>query len=431
MLRSKIGFWAILLIGAITAMLAGVVVSYSRSDRIFPAVTIARNPVGGLTKAQAEARLMQYASACTSQSLAITADKKRWTASLRDLGIRADVHGAVEQAYFIGRNEGALGSLVARFHKVARDVPMQFKVDPRTIDPILTKISGEVVVPHRDAKIRLIDDVFEIEQESHGLQLDFAATRKAIVSAAKANLSVVKAVMQPDQPKVTAKDLQSIDAVLAAYTTRFPAWRRDRTHNLRMAAKEIDGTVVLPGGTFSYNDVVGPREKARGYRDAPIFVKGMLVPGTGGGVCQVSSTLYNAALLSNMEIVHRSHHSSEVPYVASGRDATVAYGFLDFEFRNTLSSPIYIATAVKGSRLVVAIYGLAKDKYDVDIDIYGGRKSKSGKTSVTVYRTVMKDGILIKRELMSRDTYHPAVVAESKPKPPAEKTGIVKLPNSG
>lgn len=139
----------------------------------------------------------------------------------------------------------------------------------------------------------------------------------------------------------------------------------------------------------------------------------MLVLGVGGGICQVSSTLYNAALLSNMEIVQRSNHSSEVPYVARGRDATVAYGLLDLKFRNTTSSPIYIKTAIQGGRLTIAFHGSKQDKRDVSLEVIGGARNKSGRSTVSVYRVVKKDGELVSRSMVSRDTYRPLKVAET------------------
>jgi vancomycin resistance protein YoaR len=214
--------------------------------------------------------------------------------------------------------------------------------------------------------------------------------------------------------------LSQVDTVLGSFTTRFPAWRRERTTNIRIAANKVDGTVIKPGEDFSYNKIVGPRSKEFGFKDAPIFVRGKLVPGTGGGICQLSSTIYNAVLLSNLKIVERSNHSSTVPYVSLGRDATVAYGLLDFRFRNSTSTPIYISSRMSGSYLHVDIYGASKDKTDVDVVV-----EKKGALKANVYRVVKQDGKIISRELVSRDRYRPAepMVEAPKPKPRPQTVG--------
>src|SRR5207248_1922171 len=141
-------------------------------------------------------------------------------------------------------------------------------------------------------------------------------------------------------PKVTADHLGSINTLLAAYSTSMGGSSRNRRHNIQVACQAIDGTVLIPGEVFSYNDTVGPRSERAGFRTAPVIIHGELVPGTGGGVCQVSSTLYNLALLGGLKIVRRSHHQFPVHYVPPGRDATVAYGSLDLRFANSLPHPV-------------------------------------------------------------------------------------------
>ena len=173
--------------------------------------------------------------------------------------------------------------------------------------------------------------------------------------------------VEADRPRVAASDAGRIDTLLATYATSFHPDKRERTHNLTLASRIIDGVILKPGETFSVNAAVGPRLESRGFEEAPIFIKGKLEPGVGGGVCQVSSTLYNAVLLAGLKVVARSHHSQKVPYVPVGRDATVAYGLRDFKFRNTGSEAIGVVSRIRGGRLIVDIYGAASDKKDVKV----------------------------------------------------------------
>lgn len=402
--------------GAFIATVAGVAVSWARSDRIFPGVTIAHNNVAGLTMAEAEARVGEWARSQTANQITLSYGNRRWNAELRYLGVHAKVQSAVERAYAVGREESFFRTVTASLGIWTPDISVEFKADPKALDPVIAKIAKEINIPSRDARMQVVGGKFKIEPETPGSRLDEAKLKKAVLAAVESGTASVDLVINTDMPQVCEKDLQTIDSVLAKYTTSYPAWRRDRTHNIKIAAQEIDGTVLMPGQVFSYNDVVGPRLKERGYRDAPIFENGMLVPGIGGGVCQVSSTLYNAALLANLEIVKRSHHSSEVSYVPKGRDATVAYGLLDLKFRNSTLAPLYITSTTAGNKLTVALYGSGKYRTDVTIDVVRA-KSSPGKTTVLVYRTVKENGEKVVRQLVSKDTYRPVKVAEAKLKP--------------
>jgi len=158
-------------------------------------------------------------------------------------------------------------------------------------------------------------------------------------------------------PTVTADRLQGVDAVLASVSTGLAGSSRNRRHNVALAASAVDEHIVTPGEVFSYNQVVGPRTEETGYRTAPVIVHGKLVPGTGGGACQLSSTLYQAALLAGLEIVARSHHSHPVAYTKAGFDATVVHGAMDLKFRNCTRHPVVLAAHVRSGRLRCAVLG--------------------------------------------------------------------------
>ena len=178
----------------------------------------------------------------------------------------------------------------------------------------------------------------------------------------------------------------------------------NRTTNLRLAANKINGTVLMPGEVFSYNKVVGERTIAEGYKDAAIYVDGQTVDGLGGGICQVTSTLYEAALYANLEIVERSNHMFVTSYLKAGLDATVVYGSLDFQFKNNRNYPIKINCSVQNGVCYFEIRGLATpDDYKVTISSTSSTTATSI-NSVT-YKTLSKDGQVVSSEVISRDTY--------------------------
>jgi len=137
------------------------------------------------------------------------------------------------------------------------------------------------------------------------------------------------------------------DGTLGEFATRYGAYPKNRGSNIQLASDQIDGVIVLPGQVFSFNDAVGPTTKANGFKLARTFIKGKDTRGYGGGVCQVSTTLYNAALMAGMEILERHAHSKPVGYVAEDRDAATSYGSMDFKFRNNLPYPVRVNSAVE------------------------------------------------------------------------------------
>ncbi|MHA6486288.1 VanW family protein [Bacillus cabrialesii] len=158
-------------------------------------------------------------------------------------------------------------------------------------------------------------------------------------------------------PKVDSELLAHISThQLGQYVTYFNSNNKSRSHNISLSAKAINNHVVFPNETFSFNQVVGMRTQEKGYKSAPIIVKGELSEGVGGGICQVSSTLFNAVDRAGLRIVQRYSHSRSVPYVPSGRDATVSWGGPDFLFKNQYNQPILIRAKRYGGSMIVTLY---------------------------------------------------------------------------
>ena len=145
--------------------------------------------------------------------------------------------------------------------------------------------------------------------------------------------------------------------VLGSYSTSYKGGTEGRIHNIELASQKIDGVVVKPGETFSFNSAVGPTSKANGFQKAQIFVKGIKKKGYGGGVCQVSSTLFNAADRAGLEITERHLHSLMVSYVPDGRDAATSHGGIDFKFVNNRPASVTIRATAKNDTLTVSIEG--------------------------------------------------------------------------
>ena len=232
------------------------------------------------------------------------------------------------------------------------------------------------------------------------------------------SIDEAKAMLQEDKeeyaiplkvlyPSVTTNMLgsEAFPNLLSQYSTSYSTRDQKRTTNLRLAANKINGTVLMPGETFSYNKVVGERTIAAGYQEAPIYVSGKVVDGLGGGICQITTTLYNAVVYANLDIVERSNHQFVPSYAPASRDATVVYGSIDFKFKNNRDYPIKIVCSVQNGIANFQIYGLKTDNdYEVTIS-----NRVTGTTSNAIYSQAYKilkqNGQVVSSTLLSQDVY--------------------------
>lgn len=383
-------------LGVVTAICAivllAVILHFVHGSRICKGVSVSGIDLSGMTKDEAAPLVRAWAVKQAERSVTLTAMDRRWTGTLSSLGVRADWQDAVERAFSVGREGIWLNSAVCVLTRwgVGKHIIPKLRVDRDRLAKTLSKVSDAVNHPHKDARIRVVDSRIVIDQDSCGVKLDEKAALGVVARAAALGGNVVPLPIVEDRPDVTARDAAGIDTHLSSYTTSFNAGKRGRTHNLVLAARCIDGVVLKPGQVFSYNDVVGPRLVGRGFQMAQVYIRGKLEDGIGGGVCQVSSTLFNAVLLAGLKVRERSPHSQVVPYVSAGRDATVAYGHRDFRFENSNTSPVGLVSTVRGSRLTIGVYGSALDKKTVKV--YVGRSSRTDAGVKTVVDATLPEG---------------------------------------
>ena len=208
-------------------------------------------------------------------------------------------------------------------------------------------------------------------------------------------------------PSVTTNMIgsEAFPDLLATYSTKYSTSNTNRVTNLKLAAAKINGTVLMPEEVFSYNKVLGKRTIAAGYKEAGIYENGKETTGLAGGICQISTTLFNAALLSNMEMVEVHNHQFVPLYSSAGRDATVVYGTKDFKFKNTRNYAVKIKCSVSGGMAKFSIYGIKEDtEYDVSISAKITSKTSSSIKSTT-YRILKQGGKTISTEKIYNCTY--------------------------
>ncbi|MGQ9557716.1 MAG: VanW family protein [Desulfurispora sp.] len=352
---------AVLLAGAGYLYLKQVLVP---ADRIVPGVRVMGEDFAGLTRPQALARLLARERELLARPLVFRHGQHNWPVEPRELGVRLQAGAMVEQALRVG-HEGNLWDRYLVQRRVAREgveIAPRLSFDESRLQQKLDEIGREIAEPPQDASFRVrSDDTIEIIPGRSGKRID----RERVLADLQKELQEgytnrpIELVLVEAPPRVTTAQVESygLNGLLASFTTRFDAAQADRSYNIRIAAAALDNLLLPPGGTSSFNQVVGPRSSEAGYKNAKVIVGNEFVEGLGGGVCQVSSTLYNAALLAGLEIVRRSNHSLPVSYVPPGRDATVTYGYIDFVFRNSTPHHVLVKTFTGSGSLTVKIYG--------------------------------------------------------------------------
>lgn len=218
----------------------------------------------------------------------------------------------------------------------------------------LEVVLDELVIKHRKMPRNpsLNRETGEIIPEEMGTEIDVGATSRAVFNASAGTR--VRLISREVAPLHTARELEELISQTGYFHTWFyGSWQRHE--NIVLALRSINNLIVWSGESFSFNEVVGPRTPERGYRPAPVMGGDGI--GFGGGVCQVSTTLYNAVMNAGLEIIERYPHSSRVPYVAPGKDATVVYGAQDFRFKNNSSYPVIIKAGISRGKIAVYIIG--------------------------------------------------------------------------
>lgn len=245
----------------------------------------------------------------------------------------------------------------------------------------------------------------KVYKEEEGI--DFAITleeAKQLLSEDKIEYEIPLKKIQP-QIKVSDLDQGAFPDLLSTFTTYYGTADANRNTNIALAARSINSVVLMPGEVFSYNTLIGDCSPKRGYKAATIYLNGELSTGIGGGICQVSTTLYNAVLRANLEIVQRRNHSLGVTYVPAGQDAMVSIGTSDFQFKNNRNYPVKVVAYTGTGNVTCQVYGLKQEtEYEVKLQSRTIEKNEQ-KYKVETYKVLYLNGKEVSRTWLSTDTY--------------------------
>ena len=423
MKRFLIGLGCVVASGAV-----GLVLMASRYEsKIKPNTRVGIIDVGGLAPADAAKKLRVWWETERRRELSLEAPNGRskpMSVMVAKLGVRLDDMASVSSLP-MDDFWGSAARSIGQAEGERAEFEPKLTIDTKALDAVDGYVRDSIGEP-RAARVKFVDGAVIREPEVSGYSLDRDAMLPAIQEALKADGKVTLPIKEAEK-SISDEELAKIKEVVGEYSTRFPAGQASRNTNLRLASSRIDGTILMPGEVFSFNDVVGKRTVKDGYRIAGVYRNGRHDVALAGGICQVSGTLYNAVLLSNLKIKQRQNHSMPVAYLPVGRDATVDYGTIDLKFENNTDQPIAISSTFVTGKLTFRVLGTKDPTQTVKI-VTQGHQSWSrgikyvtdnslppGKTKVVekgssahqvdTYRVVYKNGVEVSRENLGRSRY--------------------------
>lgn len=318
--------------------------------------------LGGLEEEEARQKVEEHVASMRSQTVSLDVEGTLIETTVENLGYYWANPEAVEETV----REYHTGNIIQRYMKqkdVSRnpvDIPLDLKTDEstaqRTVEELCAPLQREAV----DAAVTRENNQFVVTPSQNGLLLDVGQTMKVLYEGLAGDLSqpvYVKAAVTVLEPSKTTEMLSQIQDVLGTFSTDFSSSSRARATNLQVGSGKINGRVLMPGETLSGYECMQPFTTANGYATAAAYENGQVVDSIGGGVCQIATTLYNAALFAELEITQRQNHSMVVSYVPPSNDAAIAGTYKDIKVTNPYDTPVYVEAGTSGRTLTFTIYG--------------------------------------------------------------------------
>ncbi len=393
--------------------------------------------VGGMTKEEAEAAVEQYVLELEEKEFVLEAGDKSLTFTADEMGLYVVNEDIVQDAMDIGKT----GSLIKRY-KDLKDLEqgdmvlaLEVAVDRDVVLSLLNNHIDEINTEVVNGSLKRENDEFIYIESATGIAVNVEPSVSLIEEYVQTEWEREDATIllsaEVTEPKGTEEELSKVKDLLGSFGTNYSTSSWARCKNIEVATERINGTVLYPGEEFSVNETILERNKANGYEMAGSYEGGQTVQSYGGGVCQVSTTLYNAVIFAELEVTERKSHSMTVAYVPLARDAAIAEDYLDFKFKNNTEAPIYIEGYIKGKNVYYNIYGeeTRPENREVSFESVVLSTQDAGTTFVAseepvgtvrqlqgrhtgyktqLYKVVKENGVEVSRELFNSSNYKAA-----------------------
>lgn len=335
------------------------------NDVIADGVYIGTVDVGGMTSEEAKSAVDNYVKSLGETTFTFVGadDDHTLEATAEDMGITADVDMAVEKACAVTRS----GSLICRF-KETRDlekedvvVDMNLEVDKQKTANLLYSNETKLNIEAINMGLTHENGAFNVVEGQKGREVDYVQSvydiNDFLINSWDGANNEIQLAVNDVEPLGSEEELAKVQDVLGTFQTRFPLTSAGRTQNVKTGCERISGHVVYPGEEFSADQAMRPYDEANGYALAGSYENGKVVESFGGGICQVSTTLYNAIIRAELEVTARYNHSMTVDYVDLSADAAIAGDWKDLKFVNSSKAPIYIEGSVVNGVITFTVYG--------------------------------------------------------------------------
>jgi len=348
------------------------------ANKVYPGVVIDGIDFSGLTLEEAKTKFeREILDVIEGKTVKVDVLGKEYSFTYDKLNIGIDKESIIEEAMDFGKDMEFEEQVAYLKAPSGTEIKVEFTHDAAYVDEFVNQIITENTQEAKDATLSRKDGEFIVTESLNGQALDAEKLKADVVAAIEPGLedpAEVAAEVAVMEPAVKAETLRKINGVLASYTTDYSSSIANRKFNVALAAKKISGTLLMPGEVISYNKSIGSISIAAGFKEAGIFVGNKVESGIGGGVCQISSTLYQAGVRAGLGVVERRNHSMKVSYLPVGFDATVYAPYTDLKLQNNYDSPIYISAYGDGKKANVTVYGnvdeMGGKSYNFVTDVY-------------------------------------------------------------
>ncbi|SCH99030.1 Uncharacterized vancomycin resistance protein [uncultured Clostridium sp.] len=342
---------------------------FEREGKIHKNIYVEDIDLSNLSKKEAKDKITKVIN--ENNELILKFSEGNYYINKNDLGVSYMVNEAIDEAYNVCKENKFLEDIKVKINLdlgKKKIITLKYNYDDQKLNECIENIGNELYISPVNATIRVDNGKFVKTKEVYGRNINKDILKeKFIQSFEDIYVNSIDIPEQNIEPKYKEDELSKIDTVLGTYETYFNPKVINRVENIKIASNATKNILIGKDEEFSFNSIIIKSKAAKEMKEAPVIINGKVEKGLGGGICQVSSTIYNAALYAGMNITNVKNHSIPSAYISKGRDATVSLGDIDFKFRNKFNTPVLIYNEVFDNRIVSTIYGNKEDKKEIEI----------------------------------------------------------------
>lgn len=404
-------------------------------NKIYPGVNVYGVDLSGKTKEEAvEVLNNELTTSILGKVITVTVGDAKFELKYSDIEPTINVEKTIEEALAFGKDLGMFAKNSSINKGVEHTVETEMNFNEESLKTFEDTVNKSVNIEAIDAQINVNYGEISVSAETLGKKIDAEELHSKLIAAINpdpAELINIAMELEEYSPKITAEQLNKINGIISSFSSTYNNTGDGRVTNMKLATNYINGTLLMPGDEFSYNETIGQTTAERGYASANTYVGSEIVPNYGGGVCQISTSLYRAAMRAKLMSSLRYNHSMMVSYAEPSLDATVFEGDIDYRFVNTYDFPVYIEGGMSGSYITFNIYGNNEamggktyelvneviERYDYTTEYIDDNTLEEGKQVTKVngaagyksngYLVTYENGVEVNKELVSTDIYQP------------------------